>query len=261
MNLPLEVIEAARDGRCVLFLGSAASREAAEEADRDYPEERALAKALGWRPPKQLPGVRPKPVVPSVLEGAGLCEAQRGRAGLLATLNATVGGADLPPSKAMIAAAERFPLVFTTAWDGLIHRAAPDHQPQFWGDPVPEMPPDTPVIYALRGLLSRPETVVATAADRAARPFSTELKVGLRNLVRRQVIFFMGFRPDEEEFEQLWEDLTVCYGGELPRCHLAVAQGPINDYQWQRWVWRGLLLFSADPSECMEALDAALEGE
>lgn len=260
MNLPLEVIEAVRDGRCVLFLGSAASREAAEEADRDYPDEKALAKALGWRPPKQLPGVRPKPVVPSVIEGAGLCEAQRGRAGLIATLSGQVGAEDLPPSAAMKAAVERFPLIFTTAWDGLICRAAPDRPVLHWGAPVPELSPDAPAIYALRGLLREPGTVLATAADRAGRVFSNALKADLRTMVRRQVIFFMGFRPDEEEFEQLWEDLTVCYGGELPRCHLAVAQGPINDYQWQRWVWRGLLLFSADPSECMEALTAALEG-
>ena len=79
------------------------------------------------------------------------------------------------------------------------------------------------------------------------------------NLIRRNVLFFVGYRPDEEEFEQLWEDLTVCYGGELPRCHLAVSQGTIDDYQWQRWVWRGLLLFHADPIECMEELQRRVE--
>jgi hypothetical protein len=37
-----------------------------------------------------------------------------------------------------------------------------------------------------------------------------------------------------------------------------VAQGRIDDYQWQRWVWRGLLLFTADPTECMSMLDDKL---
>ena len=48
------------------------------------------------------------------------------------------------------------------------------------------------------------------------------------------------------------------YGGELPRCHLSVAQGPIADFLWQKWVWRGLLMFTADPIECFEQLEAHL---
>lgn len=54
-------------------------------------------------------------------------------------------------------------------------------------------------------------------------------------------------------------ELASHTGAELPRCHLAVAQGRIEDYQWQRWVWRGLLPFAADPSECMNALKAKLK--
>ena len=53
-------------------------------------------------------------------------------------------------------------------------------------------------------------------------------------------------------------DLSDAYGGELPRCHLAVAQGPIDDYLWQKWVWRGLLMFTADPTETMAALESQL---
>ena len=81
----------------------------------------------------------------------------------------------------------------------------------------------------------------------------------VREILRKHVVLFVGYRPDEEEFELLFERLTEAYGATLPRCHLAVAQGNIDDYQWQRWVWRGLLLFTADPEECTNALEAALE--
>ena len=99
---------------------------------------------------------------------------------------------------------------------------------------------------------------MVTAADFAARPLPTEVKKQLRSLIRNQVLLFVGYRPDEEEFERLWSELSDAYGGELPRCHLAAAQGPIDDYLWQKWVWRGLLLFTADPSECLTELEARL---
>jgi hypothetical protein len=73
------------------------------------------------------------------------------------------------------------------------------------------------------------------------------------------VVLFVGLRPDEEEFDRLWEDLTDAYGGELPRCHMAVASGPMNDFLWQKWVWRGLLLFTADPVECLQEIEERLE--
>jgi hypothetical protein len=78
-------------------------------------------------------------------------------------------------------------------------------------------------------------------------------------VLRKQVCFFVGYRPDEEEFDLLFDSLSEAYGGELPRCHLAVAQGRISDYHWQKWVWRGLLLFMADPSEALEALEAQVQ--
>ena len=109
------------------------------------------------------------------------------------------------------------------------------------------------------GGFEKPDTLLLTPADRAAAPFPPSVKKAVRKLIRKQVIFFVGYRPDEEEFEQLWNDLTTCYGGELPRCHLAVAQGAINDYLWQKWVWRGLLMFTADPLEAMAELEARID--
>jgi hypothetical protein len=90
------------------------------------------------------------------------------------------------------------------------------------------------------------------------QPMTDEERKKLRQIIRKNVVLFVGYRPDEEEFEVLFEELTAAYGGELPRCHLAVAQGRIDDYQWQRWVWRGLLLFTADPTECMKVLEERL---
>lgn len=259
MNLPVEVIQAVRGGRCVLFVGSNAAREVVELADGAYPEGAELARALGWQRPKVMPGARPKPVMPSVSAGAEALERARGREALVAALRERVGALGVEPGFAHRFAMERFPLVFTTCWDGLLEAAAPAGLQRLgWADPVPEPDPARRVLYRLRGSLAEPSTLILTDRDRAARPFPDAWKAQIRNLIRRHVLFFVGYRPDEEEFEQLWEDLTVCYGGELPRCHLAVSQGTIDDYQWQRWVWRGLLLFHADPIECMEELERRL---
>jgi hypothetical protein len=107
----------------------------------------------------------------------------------------------------------------------------------------------------LRGAFSRPGSLVLTRSDLARPCWDADARAALREMLRKQVIFFVGYKPDDEEMEQLWAELSECYGGELPRCHLAVAQGRINDYLWQKWVWRGLLLFTADPVECLEELD------
>ena len=69
--------------------------------------------------------------------------------------------------------------------------------------------------------------------------------------MRRKVLLLVGYRPDETHFEHLWQLLSQVYGGELPRCHLAVAQGRIDDYLWQKWVYAGVLMFTADPTECL----------
>lgn len=251
MNLPVEVVEATRAGRAVLFLGSGASREAALEAGGTYPDGAELARALGWKPPRVLPGTRPRPVQPSVSAAA----AALSRPALAAALRAQVGVQQIAPTAAHTLSVRRFPLIFTTALDDLIERAATAEGVALtvtpWGQTLPEV--EGHRLVRLRGDL---ETPVLSEADRAARAFPEDFKNQIRALIRKSVVFFVGYRPDEEEFEQLWEDLTVCYGAELPRCHLAVSSGTISDYQWQRWVWRGLLMFSADPIECLTELES-----
>lgn len=269
MNLPVEVVEATREGRCVVFLGSRVTGEAAEAAGRTYPSNAELAKELGWRRPKRLAGTMPgsrrnqKTIVPSVAEGAARYADEHGRAALLARLRLQVGAQGVAPSRAHELALRRFPLVFTTTWDGLVDEAVrlhgTGHEVRQRGAPVPKEPdPAAPVVYRLRGSLDSPEGVVLTAEDYRARPWPEAVGKQLRQLIRKQVIFFVGYKPDEEEFEHLWADLSEAYGGELPRCHLAVAQGRVDDYLWQKWVWRGLLLFTADPTEALEALEAQL---
>ena len=259
MNLPVEVIEAARKDQCVVFLGNRASLEAAELAGAAYPEQKDLAKSLGWK--RSPTAVGKKGIVPSVEEGAAATERSIGRAGLLAKLQA-LAVADVAPTVAHSLLARRFPLVFTTNYDDLLERAAAAASVpvDVMGrqSPLPPVEKGRLLLYHLRGELSRPDTVLATAADYAARPLGAELKKQLRLLIRQRVILFVGYRPDEEEFERLFSELSDAYGGELPRCHLAVAQGPIDDFLWQKWVWRGLLMFTADPVECLTALEAGL---
>jgi hypothetical protein len=265
MNLPVEVIEAVRGNRCLLFVGSRASAEAAELADERYPEAGALARDLGWRKPKPIPGQKPKPVVPSVTEGAAAYEASNGRAALVGHLREQLA-APVPPSPAHGVAVRRFPLSFTTAFDDLLERAAADADARLdvlaRGDRIPDPEPGRATLVRLRGELARPDTLLLTRADFAARPLGADVRKQMRTLLRNNVVFFVGYRPDEEEFELLFEELSECYGGELPRCHMAVAQSSsgaaIDDYLWQKWVWRGLLLFTADPAECLEALGREL---
>ncbi|MFZ5479594.1 MAG: SIR2 family protein [Myxococcota bacterium] len=249
MNLPVEVLEAVRAKRCVCFLGSRAAFEAAQLAGADYPDAAALAKELGWRRPAPVPGQRPKPTSPSVEEGAATFEAKHGRAALEARLAERVGAPFAPPPfyEKLLA---RFPLVVTTCWDDLLERAGASTVTGR-GEPIPNEG-----VVRLRGRLG--DRPVVTAADFAAQPLSPDQKKQLRALIRNQVVLFVGYRPDEEEFERLFGELSDAYGGELPRSHLAAAQGPIDDYQWQKWVWRGLLLFLADPSEVVGELEAKL---
>ena len=259
MNLPVEVIEAVKQDRCVLFVGNRASLEAAEESGASYPDQRALAKELGWKKPPIAAG-KAKGAVPSVEEAAAATERASGRAALVARLTEM-----LAVSKGSTAHANlvrRFPLVFTTNYDDLIEKAgaAAGIAVDVLGrqSPLPAREKGRCALYHLRGEFSRPDTMMVTAADYAQKPLGAELKKQLRLLIRQQVVLFVGFRPDEEEFERLFAELSDAYGGELPRCHLAVAQGPIDDFLWQKWVWRGLLMFTADPIECMSELEANL---
>ncbi|MSQ00997.1 MAG: SIR2 family protein [Myxococcales bacterium] len=256
MNLPVEVIEAARQDRCALFLGNRASVEAAEAAGGSCLDQRGLAKQLGWKKPSIVAGK--KGTVIGVEDTAAAFERANGRPALVAALTASLGGG--APSAAHRIAVARFPLIFTTNYDDLVERAAAEA-----GVPIDVLGRQSVLpaplqgrctLVRLRGELARPDTLVVTAADHAARPLGVELKKQLRLLMRQQVVLFVGFRPDEEEFERLFSELSDAYGGELPRCHLAVAQGPIDDYLWQKWVWRGLLMFTADPVECLAELEA-----
>ena len=245
MNLPVEVVDAVRGGRCLVFVGARASLEAAEMADAVYSDVAALAKELGWR--KKAGERHP---IASVEEGAAAFEASFGRETLVARLRERVG-APFAPSRVHAALTARFPLLFSTCVDDLLERVAPD---------VPAIPRDTAIpargIVKLRGDLARPETLLVTRADHMSHPLGADARRQLRTLIRTHVVWFIGYRPDEEEFERLFAELSDVYGGELPRCHMAVAQGPLDDYLWQKWVWRGLLLFTADPVEYVDELEA-----
>lgn len=261
MNLPVEVVEAVKGGRCVVFWGTRGSLEAAESADRPYPEGKDLAKELGWKKPRVAPGAKVKHVTPSVEEGAAAYEGQHGRAALVAKLRGLVGCAGVAPSPGHAALLRRFPLVVTTCQDDLLERAAAEGDVRLdvlqRGEPIPPADPSRRTLVKLRGGFERPDTLLLTPQDYAGKPLSPDYRKQLRTTIRNNVVLFVGYRPDEEEFERLWAELSDAYGGELPRCHLAVPQGPIDDFLWQKWVWRGLLMFTADPVETLAALEAS----
>ncbi len=253
MNLPVEVIDAAREHRCLVFVGSRFAAEAREHSGLDGYTGAQVARTMGWKRPRVLPGRPPRPTTPSVRMAAAAREAEVGRSGMLEELEALVGGAGLEPVESHRIVAELFQRVFTTGLDGLMEAAASDagHTVVGPGEAIP----DGPVVVRLRGGFD--SNPVVTEGDWV--PFDAESTAVIRAWIRSHVVLFVGYRPDEEEFELLFEQLREAYRAELPRCHLAVAQGRIEDYQWQRWVWKGLLLFTADPSECMGSLKAALE--
>ncbi|MCB9781127.1 MAG: SIR2 family protein [Alphaproteobacteria bacterium] len=256
MNLPVEVVEAISEQRCLLFVGGRFSTEAAEAQGRSLPAEKELAKELGWTRPRQRLGARARPPRATPSAGAAAFLERHNRADLLARLRTLTGAADVAPAEWHRQALTHFPLVFTTTRDDLLERAAAElgqaREVRHRGDEVDAPDADHPVLYRMDGVFSRPDAVILPGDPRPELP--EEVKKSVRKLIRGHVVLFVGYRPDHEEFEQLWEDLTLCYGGELPRCHLAVAQGQIDDVLWQKWVWRGLLMFTADPSECMQEI-------
>lgn len=262
MNLPVEVVDAVQAGRCVLVLGSRASAEAARLAGIEYPSAAALARKLGWERPRRLMGSKTRPDLASVEQGAQTFEDQHGRTRLERELRGLVGMVDVPPSEAHRVAVRRFPVVLCTAWDDLLERAAAGQGQALTvvrrGQDIPEPQGGGRVLFKVRGGFDDPATLTVTTRDHTARRLGAEIRRSMRRLVRDGTVLFAGFRPDEEEFDRLWEDLTDAYGGELPRCHLAVAQGPMSDFLWQKWVWRGLLLFTADPAECLAAIEERL---
>jgi hypothetical protein len=259
MNLPVEVMEAVRNKKCILFLGSHFAAEAADKANAVFPEPVELAKDLGWKKPKTPMGQKAKGVVPSVEEGCTIYEAANGRDALVGFLRERIGAQGTPPSRAHEIALEQFPLIFSTSIDTLLEDAAKakgitldviDRNMK-----IPEPDPSRHVVVRVRGDLTRPDTLMLTQKDYQTRAFGPEQRKVIRSLVRGYVVFFVGYRPDEEEFERIFSELSDAYGGELPRCHLAVSQGNIDDYLWQKWVWRGLLMFLADPTEALGELE------
>jgi len=261
LSLPVEVIEAVKGGKCLLFVGSHFSMEAAELADLVYPEQKDLAKDLGWKKPKLAIGQKAKPVVPSVEEGCAIYEQANGRPALVEKLKGALGGATTP-TPGLKTAIDRFPLIFSTCLDDLVEAAAKDVGMPLdvieRGQKIPDADPARRTLVRLRGSFSRPETLMLTPGDFQSRQLGPDQRKHLRTLIRNNVVFFVGYRPDEEEFERLFSELSDAYGGELPRCHLACTQGVIDDFLWQKWVWRGLLLFLADPGEAMKELEARL---
>ena len=263
MNLPVEVIEAVNKGKCVLFVGPSYSLEAAAEKGRTYPDGKSMAKSLGWKKPRRMVGARKTIVVPSPAQGAAGVEASLGRSALVSQVKGMLDVSDVPGIQAHRTSLSRFPLIFTTNYDQLLERTARDMGGEptvcYRGDPIPAVDPAKRVVYKLWGGFEQPESLVLTEDDHSRIALDDQFRRKMRALIRRNVVFFVGYRPDEEHFERLWTDLTNCYGGELPRCHMAVAQGKINDYLWQKWVWRGLLMFTADPTECMEELEKRID--
>ena len=264
MSLPIEVVASLREDRCVLFLGSRASAEAAKAAGRDYPTSLALAKRLGWEKPRQIMGSRARPVMPSVEKGAARFEAERGRQALLNEIRPALDLEGVAPAPSHQIAVKRFRQIFTTCWDVLLEKAATEAGYEvstgYRTEPLPvSSSTGSRVVVRIRGSFEAPQTLVITEAD-FRTPHHPDFKRAVRKLIHERTVLFVGYRPDEEEFERLWEDLTDAYGGELPRCHMAVPQGRMDDFLWQKWVWRGLLLFTADPEECLTEIDASLGG-
>ncbi len=252
MNLPGEITAAIQAARCVVFRGSRAAQEAAERAEIPWMAPTALARHLGWRPAGQsAPGRR---VAASVEEGAAIYAAKHGRAALIAELQARC---PTPPLSHADRLAARLPLVFSTAWDDLLLQAGMSELPR--AAPIPERPdPSQRLCMSLRGRFTAPATLILTRQDALQRPLSPQQRQQMKALIRGNTVLFVGYRPEEEEFERLFELLQEISGAELPRCHMAVAGGPPDDYLWQKWVWRGLLLFLADPAELMTALEEHL---
>jgi hypothetical protein len=244
VNIPVEVIEACSENRCVLFVGSRATLESVVDEGGTYLEQKRLARKLGGR-------VSVRSALADLLTSAPRDE-------VIKRLASHLEVADAEPGDFHRRAVKRFGAIYTTCRDDLLERAARAQgiEPTVYypGDALPTPGIEGLHIVKLWGGFEKPESLVLTNADQAKNPMAAQKKA-VRALLRKQVIFFVGYRLEEEDFDLVFEDLSEAYGGELPRVHLAVAQGKISDYHWQKWVWRGLLLFIADPSEALEAVD------
>ena len=250
MSLPIEVVEARDKGKCILFVGRRASLEAVTAQDGTYPAEKKLARLLAGK----------KMDFQDALAGA---YRRLGASGVGQEMAVHLACEKTEPGPFHTAAVQHFSLVFTTCQDDLLERAAKasglDFEVYYRGDPIPVPDPEKLQIYKVWGCFSRPETLVFRPEDFEERPIEDNLRKSLRKLLVRNVVFFVGYRPDEVEFSWVYEELESGFGGKLPRIHLAVAQGRISDYYWQKWVWKGLLLFTAGPADVMRQLEATFD--
>ncbi len=226
----------------MLFSGR---RSALEVCPEHVPDEVTLARSLANRRC-------------SLAEALGTAEIELGREGLENALRAAFGPPALQPGLFHQTAVTTFSVIFTTAWDDLFEQAADAaglaYEVSWRGDLLPDPEPGILKIHKLLGGFDRPGSVIATANHRRQTPLPAEQKRYWRKLFRGHVGLFVGYSPHETEFEILFDELVAGYGGELPRTHWAVSQGRITDVQWQKWVWRGMLLFTGDPSEVAETL-------
>ncbi len=270
MNLPVEVIDAARAGRCWIVVGSHATAEAFAAGGRSWTTEAQLARRLERAGNGELPGAegggaplrnasprslhRARTERPSLAAASSVHAANHGYASLLENLRAARDAHAFAPTRAHVLARTLAPVTLTTTWDDLLDRAAVAS----WGGVAGGIPPRPMLskLLHLRGSFAAGEGPVVTLDDLRAHPARFDESGGQE--LRHRVLFFVGFRPEDEEFALLVEDLARACGGKVPRCHVAVAGGPMDDYLFQKWVWKGLLLFMADPTEALEALHKEL---
>lgn len=70
-----------------------------------------------------------------------------------------------------------------------------------------------------------------------------------------RVVLLLGYRLDDGEFAPVVAALSELCGGHLPRCHAAVPAEGMTDVTWQKWAWRGVVVFAADPADCLAELE------
>lgn len=240
MTLPIQVLEALDTNQCILISGRRASIEAAAIAGEKRPAEGKMARLMTG---KKTP----------FGEAIAAYEADNGISALRMFMLGQLNVSEFAPTSYHIDAVKRFPLIICTSQDDLFERAAKaegiDLVVLDRGAPLPTPDPNTRVLYKMWGSLEKPDTLGWTPEQRADLPQVPELRKRLRKLLIKHTLFFVGYRSDDVEFSWIFEEFSEGFGGKLPRCHLAVAQGRISDFYWQKWVWRGLLLFTADPTE------------
>jgi hypothetical protein len=250
MSLPVEVVAAQKKGNCILFVGRRTGLEAVETAGASYAGEKKLARLLAGK----------KSEFTDAFAGA---ERRLGTEGLRSEMAALLRPANLKPSDFHRAAVSHFNLIFTTCQDDLLEQAAAElgieTEVFYRGETLPVAQEGKVRIYYFWGAFERPDSLYFWPEGQGQRTLPGDLKKSLRKLLIRNVVFFVGYRPDESEFGWAYEALESGFGGKLPRCHLAVAQGRISDYFWQKWVWKGLLLFTADPADVMTQIEDLAE--